>query len=379
MGLKLPKTNAQIVELGAYKGLSASTIVGTVTINPKDIFIVPDLSSETKTTVISVELNENDRCVARLLEDYKISADMFDGQGLIDSSIFPSWADGYVLLRQHFCKMACFKTHIQKFFKDYFGDEYETATLTDIFGQEHRVKDIKLITTNNAVKWRKFDVSYDYWCDKVGQLGNKFGVVKTAHESKLGEVQRMSYQMINTLNVDIMPNVMQKSIDYVNLLKADDIEFLHFLQRGINFANDYEFLLAVCNRNPDFMQSKYFRTRKKEIIRQYVKDIKQGRIIQNADNLVMVGSPYAMLLHSVGEDVEADPTLNPEEDTIQCYTNRFDFGKHLACFRSPHNSSNNIGYLHNVHTEEMDKYFDLGRQILAVNTRHTDIEDRLNG
>ena len=42
---------------------------------------------------------------------------MFDGQGLIDESIFPKWGNGYVLLRHHMFKVACFKTKIQKFFK----------------------------------------------------------------------------------------------------------------------------------------------------------------------------------------------------------------------------------------------------------------------
>lgn len=63
-----------------------------------------------------------------------------------------------------------------------------------MFGVEHKAKDIKLITTDNAMKWLKFGVSYDYWADKVKANGCKFGIVKTAHKSKLGEVQRMSYQ-----------------------------------------------------------------------------------------------------------------------------------------------------------------------------------------
>ena len=88
---------------------------------------------------------------------------MFDGQALIDSSIFPELGNGYILLRHHFCKMAAFNTNIQQFFKDYFGDEYQSATVKDMFGNEHYVKDVELITTDNAMKWLKFDVSYEYW------------------------------------------------------------------------------------------------------------------------------------------------------------------------------------------------------------------------
>ena len=99
-------------------------------------------------------------------------------------------------------KMAAFESNIQLFFKDYFGDDYENAFVEDMFGNWHRVKDIKLITTDNAAKWLRFDVSYDYWSQKVRENDCQFGVVKTAHKSKLGNVQKMSYQMINALDVD---------------------------------------------------------------------------------------------------------------------------------------------------------------------------------
>ena len=88
-------------------------------------------------------------------------------------------------------------------------DNYDTAVIKDMFGNEHYAKDIKLITTDNAMKWLKFNISYDYWCKKVYENQCNFGVVKTAHKSKLGEVQKMSYQMINSLDMDVMPNVVK--------------------------------------------------------------------------------------------------------------------------------------------------------------------------
>ena len=204
MGYKLPKENAPIVEIGAYSSLIASGIVGTININPRDIFIMQDVKSLFKTNIVSVELDNNKHCTAVNKNDYELSNEMFDGQGLIDSSIFPSWGNGYILLRHHMTKFACFKSNIQQFFKDYYGENYETAELVDMFGYTHKVKDIKVITTNNAIKWLKFGISYDYWCNRVGINDNTFGIVKTAHKSKLGNVQRMSYQMINSLDMKIM-------------------------------------------------------------------------------------------------------------------------------------------------------------------------------
>ena len=379
MGLKLPKENAPIVEMSAYSSLIASSIVDTIRINPKNILILKDIDSFFSTNVISVETDEYKHCIAIPKENYQLKNTMFDGQGLIDESIFPKWGEGYILLRHHMCKMACFKTKIQKFFKDYYGDNYNIVTVKDMFGNDHYVKDIELITTDNAMKWLKFDVSYDYWCNKVYENGCQFGIVKTAHKSKLGDVQKMSYQMINTLDIDIMPNVVQKSVEYIEQLKGDNEVFLQYLRDNKNFSNDYEVLVALCEQNMDFTRSEYFRSRKIKIIESYAKNFKFGKVIQDADNLVFVGSPYAMLLYTVGEDVENDSTFNQEKDAVQCFTQRFDDGEYLACFRSPHNSQHNISHLHNVYSEEYFKYFDFGRQIIALNTLHTDIQDRLNG
>lgn len=380
MGIKIPKKNSPIVEIGAYQSLITSSIEGKVKIPPQDILVLKDVDSFFNTNVISIEINKNKHCKSIPKENYEVCNTLFDGQALIDESIFPNWGNGYVLLRQHFFKAAAFCTKIQTFFRDYFGDNYETATITDMFGNEHLAKDIKLITTDNACKWLKFKgITYEYWSEKVRELSNDFGIVKTAHKSKMGNMQRMSYQMVNALSVDIMDNVLINTKEYVQKLKNNDEVFFEFLQRNSNFMSDYEVLLALCKHNPDFVKSDYFRERRSTIIQNYLLDIKTGHIVQNGDNLVIVGSPYAMLLHSVGEDVEKDPTFETEEGCIQCYTARFDDREYLAEFRSPFNSCHNLGYLHNIYHSIWDKYFNLGKQIIAVNMIHTDFQDRNNG
>lgn len=379
MGYKMPKHNAPIVEMGVYASLIASGIVGKIKIDPQNILVIKDVDSFFKTDVVSVELGEDKHCVAIEKSNYELKNTLFDGQGLIDSSIFPSWGNGYILLRHHLTKFAVFNTNIQQFFKDYYGDKYENAIINDYWGNPHKAKDIKIITTENAMKWMKFGISYDYWCEKVRENGCQFGVVKTAHMSKLGEVQKMSYQMVNTLNVDIMGDVTKESVEYIKKLKTDKETFLEYINNNQNFSNDFKMLYDLCQVNPSFFYSEYFYERKKEIIKQYIQDFKTGKIIQNADNLVIVGSPYAMLLSSVGEDVENDDTFYQEAGLIQCYTERFDDNEYLASFRSPHNSRNNIGYLHNHYSEHMQKYFNFGKQIIAVNMIHTDFQDRHNG
>lgn len=153
MGIEMQYENAPIVEIGAYSSLITSSIVGRVKIDPKNILILKDVDAFFETKVVSIETDENKQCFARTIDNYKLKNTLFDGQALIDHSIFPEWGDGYILLRHHFCKMAAFDTNIQLFFKEYYGENYHSATVTDMFGVEHYVKDIELITTDNAMKW----------------------------------------------------------------------------------------------------------------------------------------------------------------------------------------------------------------------------------
>ena len=382
MGIELPDENPMIVEISAYAPLVSSGIVGKVKIDPKNILVLKDVDRFFNTNVISIETDKDKHCYAKHISDYKLKNTLFDGQALIDSSIFPQWGNGYILLRHHFCKMAAFNTNIQDFFKDYFGDKYETATVKDMFGNEHFVKDIQLITTDNALKWIKFKKSYDYWSKWVYDNDCQFGIVKTAHESKLGNVQKMSYQMVNSLDESIMPNVVKESVEYVERLKTDHDFFLEYLRKNQNFSNDYDVLISLCEHNKEFYRSSYFRSRKKKIIETYVLNLKSGKIIQNADNLTVVGSPYAMLLYAAtGNEsvVDSDDTFQFENGTIQCYTERFDDGEHLAFFRSPFNSKNNLLYLHNHYDERFSKYFNFGNNIIAINMIGTDAQDRANG
>ena len=379
MGIKLPKNNAPIVEASAYVSLVASSVVDKICINPKNILILEDVDSFFRTNVVSVETNQNKECFAKTIKDYQVKNTLFDGQALIDKSIFPSWGNGYILLRHHMCKTAAFKADIKAFFKDYFGEEYNQATVVDMFGNKHYAKDIQMITTDNAMKWLKFDISYEYWCERVNMNGNMFGIVKTAHKSKFGEVQRMSYQMINSLDVGIMKNVSKVSREYIMSLKSDDDVFLQYLRDNTNFANDFDVLVALCEQNPDFIRCDYFIERRRKIIKGYIHKFKTGKVIQEGDNLVMVGSPYAMLLHAVGEDVEKDDTLKGRDGAIECYTKRFPPNLQLAGFRNPHNGKNNILSLYNVDSEKLNKYFDIGQQCVAVNCIHTDLQDRANG
>ena len=409
---RMPEHGAKIVELSAYAPLTTSAIEGMTHIDVDDVLILKDQDSffrtiadvvkaedyDTYANVFNNETNSYEvkpctkkKCVVERKE-VDVKNTLWDGMALIEPSSLPEWCNGMALLRNHFFKACAFCTYIQKFFKDYCADngiDYNTFEIEDMFGIKHLAKNIKMITTDDAIKWKKFiDLmggtplsAYNYWCDKVKEDGCYWGIVKTDHPSKLGDVQQMSYQMINTLpcTEEDVYKIAQTSVDYVELLKRDNDEFEKFLRKNATLVNHYEMLADLYAWNHDFENSRMWRIDKSKIINNYVAKLRKGKITVSGDNLTVCGNPYALLLYTVGEDWNSDPTLRPDDGVIQVYTTRFSDGEYLCGIRNPHNSANNLGYFKNVLHPLMDKYFKFSNNIMAVNCIHTDVQCRMNG
>lgn len=399
LGKKMQYNNAKIVEMSAYAPLTTSTIIGTIHIPVEDILILRDQDSFFKTFANIVKAqnytdkkgNKKKKCMV-CQEETEVKNTVWDGMGIIENDILPEWINGMALLRNHLFKMCGIRGYIQTFFKDWCketGNDYDTYQVQDMFGRWHYLKDIKMITTDNAIKWKNFidlmggtmESAYSYWCNRIHADGDIWGIVKTDHKSKYGDLQQLSYQMINTLpcTKDDVKKIAQTSIDYVERLKTDNNEFVSYLQKNANEINHYHMLADLYEQNPEFGRSKWFREEKKKIISGYVSRLRKGKIVVNGDNLTVFGNPYALLLYSVGEDWRNDPTLQKENDCIQCFTNRFPDGQYLAAFRNPHNSPNNICYMHNVYSDQLQKYFKFSPNIVAINCIGSDIQNRANG
>lgn len=318
LGKLMTDDNAKIVEMSAYAPLTTSTIVGTKYIPVEDILILQDQDSFFKTmaNIVRAEdyVDSKGRICKKCVVDKKVTEvknTLWDGMGLIEADYFkdcrnaynPDWTvkiNGMALMRHHLFKMCGFKSHIQLFFKDWCektGNDYETYKIQDMFGHWHYLKDIKIITTDNAIKWKKFkdlmggslESAYEYWCKKVNEDGSVFGVVKSDHPSKLGEYQQLSYQMVNTLpcTKDDVKDIASTSIEYVELLKQDNDEFEKFLRKNANEVNHYEMMADLYDHNHEFGNSTFFRHEKSKIISAYVHKLRKGKIVVNGDNLTV--------------------------------------------------------------------------------------------
>lgn len=399
LGKKMQYDNAKIVEMSAYAPLTTSTIVDTISIPVEDILILKDQDVFYETFVNVVKAAEyidskgrkQKKCIVES-EKMQVKNTVWDGMGLIEESCLPYWINSMALLRQHLFKMCGFKTRLQLFFKDWCeknGHDYETYQVKDMFGNKHYLKDIKVITTDNAIKWKKFvdlmggtlPLAYEYWCKKINEDGSIWGVVKTDHESKFGHQQQLSYQMINTLpceKKDVF-DIASDTVRYIEKLKIDNQEFESFLRQYANEINHYEMLADLYSHNHDISKTTWFRKEKKKVIFDYVYRMRKGKILVNGDNLTVCGNPYALLLYAVGDNWKEDPTFTHENGCIQCYTTRFENNEYLCGFRNPHNAPNNCCHFHNVYSPEMERYFVFSKNIMAVNCINTDVQDRMNG
>lgn len=403
MGLQLSAVNAKLVEFEAYLSLTSSSIVDKIILNPrKELLVVSDLESYVETmcsrvlvkTISDAEGNKSDVCDVKD-ELMKVKSVLWDGMALLDSSYFTGISK-MKLLRQHFFKACGFSCFISKFFKDWCkknDKDYNTYTIKDRYKRELYVKDIKCITTENAMKWEKFsDIggSFDYWCDKVEEDGNTFGICKEEHESKYKEYQRMSYQHINSLPISKEQTIelCNSTIEYVNSLKDNNDEFIDFLNRTKSDVNANEMMIALYNRNNKFAGSELFRTYKTSKISEYKETLRAGKLLCEGDNLTICGNPYVLLLHSVGEVPHSnnvldenyiDSTLPKLDKGYSVYTTKFNEGQEIVMFRNPHNSPNNI-LLGKVYKHDlMSEYMDFSDNIIAVNMIRTDVQARANG
>lgn len=333
-------------------------------------------------------------CIVTEIEDANIKNVLWDGMGLIDDSIFPEYADGFIYCRSHFFKSCLFRGSIEKYFKDWCGEhghDYNTYIVTDMFGNERRLADVKVIITDKSIKWLKFidmmggteKKAYKVYRKYMKKFEDCFSIVKTAHPSKWGDLQLSAYQMNNSLpttDYEVLKRISEQGIKYYNTLKTSDEAYLKYLDRTKDMSNINEVLFALIEWNPDFAKTEFFRRKKTNDLNKLKQNFKEGRLPQVGDNLTIMDNPIALLMKVVGEKPLEEGCFEVIKDAVQCYTPRFADGERLAAFRSPHNSPNNIIHLYNVHPEKITKYFpNIGNNVIIFNAIKTDTQARLSG
>ena len=443
----------------AYKSLTMSSIIDTVEILPNNILIMRDAKYEqSDSTIFKTSYNDNTRTLhtekdkmyslnKERIDEYKeyanelykagkiqdendkdieglfsvslISNSIWDGQSLLDKSVFGERYKKYgmLLLRNRFFKSACFNTNLEEWFSDNGITEIHQL---DGYTLAKDISEIKLITTESSIKYLKFSTNIivenkkesetlnDYFRRfaearakgiQEGKLPEKemlqkwlqnidstFGIVKHDKPTHYfdGRMVRTHYQLLNTLelNKEELRELINPSFEYMKQLK-DDPRVLRqhintnqsdfFKQKEVKLTSDIFFRLLGINEQ--FTKTKLYNEFVRDsVIKPFKEQLYEGRILIKGNYSVLFGNPMSMLRHAIKK---ASSEVEFEPETL--HSINFDDGEEVLCCRSPHTSMGNLYIAKNKRQEYIDKYFNLSNEIVCVDSMRHNLLERLSG
>lgn len=383
----------------AYISLPTSSAIDRFKLKPENILLINDCYSTFEDTIMATKFineeydSQNNIIGGDLYTDIdttKIKNNIFDGESLLDKSIFEEYGYGdkaTLQLRNRFFKGIGVNTDIQKFFED--------NNITDVCQLNGKtiatdIKQIKLITTPSSVKYLKFG-TFEQWLEQVEENWAICKYEKPQHH--FNGMAQTHYQLLNTLGMSYeeMEEFLEDTINYINLLKTDIAVFKYHL--GINSEIEYEedfeqktelpynidssndFILNMLEINEDFEFTKMCKSYRKDNIKSYIKNCRKGHILVEGNYSIMVSCPYEYLLASIGKYEEGYSLLKP----FECVSAKFEKGERLLGVRSPEPTMANIVMLNNTRNEIIDKYFNTtSKEVLYITTVNNNIMEQLS-
>lgn len=361
----------------AYIALPMSSIIDTMEIQPENILVIKDEVSSFEDEVVAVEIEDN-----HLVSSQKrvtIKNKLFDGQSLMDVSLFGKYSDkGMLLLRNRFFKSCCFNTNLQQWFED---NNITSVDQLNGFTMATDISQIKLVTTPSSIKYAKFGKIED-WLKHVDPT---FGIVK--YEKKPhpfdGRMVQAHYQLFNTLQLSYeeMEQVLKPSLDYVSAIRSDPAVLRYEIKYPFDDEEEWssldsknEIIFKLLGINDKFSRTKMYYDFRDDLVKGWLRNLKRGHVLVNGNYSTIMGNGMEMLRSAIGQYI-GRLELQPG----QIHSKRFDYGTKLLCSRSPHVTVGNVLLVDNVASEDYDTYFNLTPEIVCINAAKDNIQQRLNG
>lgn len=391
-GIKVKEgQDIDLAALEPYIALTLSSIVDTIQLRPENILVIDDYKSVFHDKVAATRFIDG-RLVTNI-EDVEISNSIWDGQSLMDRSVFLKFQErqrqnmpkarehGMLLLRSRFFKSCCFNSNIQKWFAD-----NGITDVSQLNGKTRatRIEDIKLITTPSSIKYVKFG-TLDEWLDI---LEPTFGVVKYEKPTHFfdGRMVQTHYQLLNTLQMtyEEVEELVQPSIDFARLIKNDpaalrfQISYAYhspdqlYYTDSITSKNDIIYNLLGLNEK--FSNTKMYVEFCNDLIKAFIKNLRCGHILIRGNYSTLCGNPIEMFKQAIGT---FDGTSIIEPETV--HSIRFDDGVELLGCRSPHVTMGNILLTKNVLRDEITRYMNPTKEIVYLNSINENVLERLSG
>lgn len=364
----------------AYIALPMSSIIDTMAIEPENILVVDDYESKFKDEVVAVE-EENNRLIATRKE-VEISNSIWDGESLLDESMFGEYADkGMLLLRNRFFKTCAFNANIQKWFAD------QNITRIDQlngFTLATDISQIKLITTPSSVKYLKFG-TIEQW---LSNIEHTFGIVKFEKETHFfdGRMVQCHYQLLNTLQLSYqdVEELLKPSLDYIEAVRTDPAVLRYHIGYAFKTeAEDEEYAPLVTKNeivfkllgiNDKFSQTKIYKDFRDAIVKGFFRNLRRGHILLQGNYSTLLGNGLELLKQAIGKF-----NGGSEIGIGNIHSHRFEYGKTILGSRSPHVTMGNILLVQNVANPDIDTYFNMTNEIVYINSIGENILQRLSG
>lgn len=365
----------------AYISLPMSSIIDTMEIAPESILLVDDYNSVFNDTMVAVE-SEDGKLVASK-KNTEISNCIWDGESLLDSSMFGKYRDkGMLLLRNRFFKTCAFNTNIQQWFAD--NNITDVAQLNG-FTLATDVAQIKLITTPSSVKYLKFG-KIEQWLENIDST---FGIVKYEKETHFfdGRLVQCHYQLLNTLQLSYedMQEVLKPSLVYIGAVRSDPAVLRYHIGYAFKAEEDDEddvnpykckndIIFKMLGINDKFARTKIYKDFRDAIVRGFFRNLKRGHVLLNGNYSTLLGNGVELLQQAIGAF-----TGEGVIPAGSIHTTRFEFGKTILGTRSPHVTMGNVLLAKNEECPLIDTYFNLTNEIVYITSIGDNILNRLSG
>lgn len=400
-GIEVKGKKIDLAGFESYISLVASGSVGRFGLRPENILLINDYYSKF--------LNDEDTMVTRLIDEdlvttkekLEISNNIFDGQALLDISIFVetelmkekvSLEDKATMqIRNKFYKGQGINCNIQQFFKDYFKDKYETAKVKDMFGNEILVKDVLLITTPSSLKYLKYFKDKEHGYNKWKEIAStEWAICKYDKPTHHFEgMTQTHYQLLNSLGLskEKMRELLKDTVEYINLLKTDDKVFKYHVNIKSELSDDFtinskdKMIKALLTWNNDFIKTKICWDYRQKIVNSYINNVRKGHVLVEGNYSIVCNNVVEMLYASVGDLKEIDGRLRVEGKSAlklegyEAISMKFDNVEEFAAVRSPQPSMANVGVYKNrkcpnhPYFKEVNKYFNTNsKEVIFTNS-----------
>jgi len=413
-GIDVKGQEIDLASFESYISLVASGSVGRFKLESRNILLINDYYSNflndkdtMVTRLINIKYNEKNEIIDGDLETTRerlnISNNIFDGESLIDSSIFKETEilqdkesleeKATMQVRNVFFKGQAINCNIQQFYKDYFKDSYDTAIVKDMFGNEMLAKDVKLITTPSSLKYLKYfkdkdkKEGYNKWKEIASEEWAICKYDKPTHH--LEGMTQTHYQLLNSLGLsrDRMKDLLKDTIDYINLLKTDNRVFKYNVNIKADLPEDYvinskdRMIRALLTWNEDFINTKVCWDYRKKMVQSYIDNVRKGHVLVEGNYSIVCNNVVEMLYASVEDLVEIDGRLQIKDklelklEGYEAISMKFENGEKIAAVRSPQPSMANVGVYTNkrgeddLYYQELSKYFNLkSKEVIFTNS-----------